>query len=381
MHLYTPTSISPKQYVLFDEKERVAVLPTDFIRHLSASPRKRADGTLTLYATRLRDFCAYLEEHPAYGQVRIDEAITALGLPVIDAFYGCCIAKGLAASTVRGYEVVVRSFTNWLTTESAGRVKPHALYENIAYRTSTPTKRMARYLTLEQVITLIQGMRWESQRLVAHFIYDTAVRVSEVPRVLKSDLPKPDDYPSNQMYFPLLIRGSKGRGGRTKERFTLISRALLVRMHRYFNTKQYSSNRTWSEDQKPALLNSYGEPLNESAIRKFFTDAVKRTPLTKASPHLLRHGGAYSIMRSEHGRTLLDNLLIVQRCLGHSQVSTTEIYTHIPAPALQRIKEGQADDVIRFRFEEAQQILDRTYIPERKLPNLKRIGITHALPQ
>ncbi|BDT72748.1 tyrosine recombinase XerC [Comamonadaceae bacterium OS-4] len=375
MHLYSPKSLSPKQYILFDDSERIAVLPTDFIRHLSGPPRNRADGTLALYAVRLRDFCAFLEGHPAYGQIRVDDAIRAVGFPAIDEFYRSCQAKGFGESTMRGYEVVVKSFTDWLVTESAGRAREHALYDNERYRTPAPSRRMARYLTLEQVTTLILGMHWESQRLITHFIYDTAVRVSEVPRVLKSDMPKVEDYPANQMYFPLLVRGSKGRGKQIKERFTLISRAMLVRMHRYFNSRQYSKNCAWPEEQKPAFLNTYGEPLKATAIQKFFSDALGRTDLSKGTPHLLRHGGAYSIMRSEHGNTLLDNLLIVQRCLGHAQISTTEIYTHIPAPALQRIEECQGVDSIRYRYEEAQQILERTFIPERKLPKARRIGV------
>lgn len=83
-------------------------------------------------------------------------------------------------------------------------------------------------------------------------------------------------------------------------------------------------------------------------------------------------------MKSEHGKSLLDNLVVLQRALGHNQLSTTEIYTHIPAPVLQRMTEDGGPSDIRFRFEEAQTILDVTYLPEKKQPKVRKIGIRNV---
>lgn len=362
-------------FLLLDSAERVAVLPTNFIQSLECSPQNKAEGTLGLYTGRIRDFCSFMEGHEVYGQVRVDDALRAMGLPLLDEFYRVCAARGLKPPTIRGYEVVLKMFTDWLTTEEASRARATAIYENLSYRTPKPSKRMPRYLTVDEVITLLLGMHWEVQRLIAHFIFDTGLRVSEVPRVLKIDLPLLEQYPSTQMYFPLFVRGSKGRGGEIKERYTMISRAMLVRLNRYFKTRVYFTNHDWPEAIKPAFLNTYGEPLTAEAIQKFIADALARTRLTKASAHRLRHGTAYSIMKSEHGKTLLDNLVVLQRALGHNQLSTTEIYTHIPAPVLHRMTEDGGEGETLFRFEEAQKILEATYLPEKKQPKVKRIGV------
>jgi integrase/recombinase XerC len=370
------TSIKPS-FLLLDSAERVAILPTNFIQSLERSPQKKADGTLVLYASRIRDFCSFLEEHEVYGQVSLDDALRAMGLPLLDEFYSACAARRLERQTVRGYEVVLKLFTDWLTTEEASRARTTAIYENLPYRTPAPSKRMPRYLMVDEVITLLQGMHWEVQRLIAHFIFDTGLRVSEVPRVLKNDLPLFEQYPSTQMYFPLFVRGSKGRGGEIKERYTMISRAMLTRLNRYFKTRVYFTNHDWPEYTKPAFLNTYGEPITVEAIQKFIADALARTRLTKASAHRLRHGTAYSIMKSEHGKTLLDNLVVLQRALGHNQLSTTEIYTHIPAPVLHRMTEDGGEGDPLFRFEEAQKILEATYLPEKSQPKVKRIGVAN----
>ena len=360
--------------MLLDESERVATLPTNFIQSLERSPRQRSQATLDLYARRLRDFCSFLEDHPVFGQYRVDEAVRALGLPVMDEFYRACSARGLGASTIRGYEVLLKQFTDWLSTEESGRVRERALYTNITYRTPRPQLRMPRYLTLDQVIELLKGMHWEAQRLVAHFIYDTGLRASEVPRVLKSDLPVFEHYPSSLMYFPLFVRGSKARGKEFKERYTIISRPMLIRINRYFKSRTYFTNHDWPENEKPAFLNTYGTALTTKAIQASIADALNRTSLKAASAHRLRHGTAYSVMKSGHGKTLLDNLIVLQRALGHSKLATTEIYTHIPAPVLQQMTEARGPDEVRYRFEEAQKIIDATFLPEKSQRKVIVIG-------
>lgn len=374
MEVHRSRSNRKPSFLLLDSAERVAVLPTNFIQSIERSPQNKAHGTLELYAGRIRDFCAFLERHPVYGQVHTDDALRAMGLPLLDEFYRACFARGLKPRTVRGYEVVLKMFTDWLTTEEASSARATAIYENLSYRTPKPSQRMPRYLTVDEVITLLLGMHWEVQRLIAHFIFDTGLRVSEVPRVLKSDLPLLEHYPSSQMYFPLLVRGSKGRGREIKERYTIISRTMLVRLNRYFKTRTYFTNHDYPGATKPAFLNTYGTPITTVAIQKFIADALTRTRLSQASPHRLRHGTAYSIMKSEHGKTLLDNLVVLQRALGHNQLSTTEIYTHIPAPVLHRMTEDNGEGETRFRFEEAQKILEATYLPEKNQPEPKRIG-------
>ncbi|MOA53739.1 site-specific tyrosine recombinase XerC [compost metagenome] len=97
------------------------------------------------------------------------------------------------------------------------------------------------------------------------------------------------------------------------------------------------------------------------------------------SSHMLRHGTAYSVLRSEHGKTMLDNLMVAQKVLGHADLSTTEVYTRVPAAALVRSSVGTASDPVIFRFEEAQRIFDETYIPSHAHRRKRRgIGDPHV---
>ncbi|TFW70762.1 hypothetical protein C3Y98_08790 [Methylotenera oryzisoli] len=364
-------------YLFLDNSEQIAELPTDFINFLALSPKNRAQGTIKLYAGRLKDFCVFLELHPVYGQVKIDQAIRSLKMIVIDEFYRYLITSGLGASTVRGCEVVVKLLAEWLTTEFAGRVHEKSLYHNVSYRTPTPYNRMPRYLVPDEIIQLSCGLHWEIQRLIIHFIYDTGVRVEEVTRILKSDIPSTDNCLEGQEYFAILIRGVKGRGGVEKDRYTIISRPVIARLNRYFKTRTYMYADKWAEDAKPALLNVYGEKLTKIAIQKFISDAAKRCGIKKkVSAHRLRHGTAYSVLKNRSDGNFLDSLLLVQKMLGHADIKTTEIYTHIPAPVLQQqIQVYGKAGVLMTRVEESERIFESTYLKERELPPLKKIGL------
>lgn len=364
-------------FLFLDEEERVIELPTEYLRSLVTSPKKSAPGTIQRYAEKVRDLCSFLETHDVYGQLRVDDALRTLKVPAVSAFYMALQARGQEPTTVRLAESAIRRFTNWLNSDEAKYVHQRPLYpENAPYRTPAPSKKQPRYLTSNQVIQLLQTLHYEAQRLVVHFIYDTGLRISEVSRVRKTDLPDWRHYPDGQMYFPLIVKGSKGRGGKHKERQTIITKALLARIARHHNTKAYLFNFDFDENEKPALLNVFGEPWTEDAIEALIARGRDRARLSEASAHRLRHGTAFSVLKSEHGKSMLDNLIILQKMLGHNNIDTTQIYTHIPAPVLEQIRSNYGQTEFQTRFEEAQEVFDRTYLPEKKEPPKRRIGAT-----
>jgi integrase/recombinase XerD len=373
MQLHSTAFKDRPAFLFIDEEERVVELPTEWLRSLADAAKRVAPGTLLRYAEKIRDLCGFLSDHPIHGQWRIDDGIRNIDRIVLNQFYRSLQAKGQQAATVRLAEAAVRSFTSWLNSDEAGYVHSRPLYpQNSPSLTPVPVKRIPRYLTPPQVVNLLQALHYEAQRLVVHFLFDTGLRISEIPRVLKDDLPEWRHYPEGQMYFPLLVKGSKGRGGQIKERYTIISRPLLSRIARHHNTKAYQFNFDYKE--KPALLNVFGDAWTEDAIEALIARARDRARLAEASAHRLRHGTAFSVMASDHGRSLLDNLVILQKLLGHNNISTTEVYTAIPAPVLEKIRSAYGSAEFRSRFEEAQSIFDASYLSEKNEPPKRRIG-------
>ncbi|AZG13805.1 tyrosine-type recombinase/integrase [Cupriavidus pauculus] len=366
-------------FLFVDEQERIIEFPTEWMRSQAKSAKKLADGTQHRYAEKVRDLCRFLGRHPIYGQWRVDDALRRMNRVMLNEFYRSLESLGQGPAAVRLAEVAIKEFTNWLNSDEANYAHTRPLYpEHAPLITPPPIKRIPRYLTEQQVIQLLSGLHYEAQRLVVHFVYDTGLRISEVPRVLKSDLPDWRHYPDGMMYFPLLVRGSKGRARQLKERYTIISRPLLSRIAKHHNTKSYLFNYDFDNHRKPALLNVFGDVWTEDAIESLLVRAKVRAKLDDASCHRLRHGTAYSVLRSDHGKTMLDNLVITQKMLGHADIGTTEIYTAIPAPVLAKIRNAYGISEAKPRFEEAQQIFDKTYLPEKKEPPKKRIGVVNG---
>jgi integrase/recombinase XerC len=224
---------------------------------------------------------------------------------------------------------------------------------------------MPRFVTKEHVIALSKALHNESQRCLVHFMFDSGVRVSEVSRIRKADIDALDFWPEHMSYLPLLIRGSKARGGEPyKERYSLISRAVYSRIKRYHNTPKYRFSKSYDPDEKSAFLSVSGQVLTERAISKMLRDAAIRAGLNprSISPHNLRHGAALNILRSEHGKDYLDKLVIIQKQFGHSQITSTEQYTQIPPNLYTQLNETAE---IRTRFEEAQEVFDLTFLPQK----------------
>lgn len=366
MIVHSWTDIDTVRYTFFSDRERITELPTAFIK---AKAFRLAKKSLAVYARRLRDFCDFLEHHQVYRIIEVDEALKNTSLMLIEDFFKTLDARALSSSTIRGYEITIREFCKWLSSSHAGNILNKDIYAGQTFLTKSPSTRLPALINSEKVISLIKCLNFEEQRLVAHFIYDTGLRISEVPRVLKSDIPNPMDFHRDVMYFPLIVSGSKGKGDQFKERVTIISRALINRINKYHNSKVYLRNYTKHKTQSrnnigidyPAFLNTQGNPLTVDAIENFLRDASFRANL-KISSHLLRHGTAYSVLRSEYGQSMLDNLIIAQKVLGHSDISTTEIYTRVPAAALVKGKQSNSDDPIFFRFEESQRVFEETFL-------------------
>jgi len=363
-----------ERYLLLDDNEEIVELPTRYACALASRTRYSKKSVVSFLKT-IKYFCAYLKEIKIFGSATLDEALTTVGSMVVENWFMHQKMCGLKGTTLRHRDAVLKRFMDWLTTHEAGKIRSHSdsPYSDGKLKTAPAQRPAPKYLTYMEVAEFIrQGFHNESERCLAHFLYDTGVRVSEVSRILKNDLPVLNSYPDGVMYFPLLVRGSKGSGGAVKERYTIISRPMLERillLHNNWRTYRLAQM-NHKPDTMPVFLNVKGHPITAAAIQKQTYNASKRLSQSSLSqqritPHSYRHGTALSILQSEHRRELLEKLVVCQRALGHASITTTEHYTRIPAPVLARMRELCSPHDFTERYQEAQYIREQTFKPQR----------------
>ena len=219
-------------------------------------------------------------------------------------------------------------------------------YSGNKLKTKAPTKAGIKYMTYDKFIEFIKfAFDNEFDRCVAHFMFDTGLRVSEIKRVLLTDIENLLHNDPDQNYFKLLVRGSKGRADRLKERYTILTRATISRLWRMVNNYPvFSVARTqYSSKKLPLFIQPNGKPFQSGR----FTKAIFRANLRAiesakgfewVTSHMFRHSMAISVLLSEYGADQLDRLLMVKNTHGHNTLETTEIYTSMPWPVVNEVK-------------------------------------------
>lgn len=280
------------------------MLEIDRFLEMLAAEKGMARSTLSAYESDLKDFSAFLTP-------------TELNLATSQDIQNYFITqKHLAPSSLSRILSSLRQFYKYLMSEENLTENPTVLIEAPRYRRKLPN-----VLSEEDVNRLLEGARtWkgpEGVRLsvLLELLYASGFRVSELVtlpttaamEVLKSEKPF------------LMIRG-KGN----KDRLVPLTSAALKALKAYlkirmsFLKKGKESPWLFPSPSKEGHLTRqrFGQLLKELALK------VGLDPHS-LSPHTLRHAFATHLLR--HGA----DLMIVQKLLGHSDISTTQIYTHV----------------------------------------------------
>jgi integrase/recombinase XerD len=171
-------------------------------------------------------------------------------------------------------------------------------------------KKIPVVLTKEEVIKLIDSAQTKKSRLIIQMLYSSGLRVSELVNL------KPEDLDLNENTG--WVRSGKGK----KDRMFFISKKL---------SKNIQKNILKHPNRK--YIFSESKPLSTRNIQKIIQKTAFKAGINKhVHPHTLRHCLATHLLDSGV------DLRKIQLILGHSNISTTTIYTHISNEQLKSIK-------------------------------------------
>jgi integrase/recombinase XerD len=173
-------------------------------------------------------------------------------------------------------------------------------------------KKLPVVLSRKEIKEIIKSLENIKHQLILSVTYGGGLRVSEVVNLKIKDV----DLKS------LTVKIGQGKG--KKDRVTLLTNKIIADLKKIINGKGQDDFVFESER---------GGPLTTRTMQKIFNKALKNTGIKKqATFHSLRHSFATHLL--ENGV----DVRYIQELLGHSSISTTQIYTKVTNPALKKIK-------------------------------------------
>lgn len=332
----------------------------------------RSDGTVEQYGKALTYLVRWLECHPPYAKLDLEQNIAHLTREDLLRWLQHMKKSGAKSrKTLRQREAAVKEFLLWLTTHEGSHRRsevnsPYGRDGMLKGIVKSASPKSPKFLPTSLIVDVLNALNNECERCMFHFQYDTGLRISELIGLRLSEVPELSGFSEAHEYIPLYVRGVKGAAGDFKERITLVSRAVLIRLKRYHASKEYRLSPGWDIDDgnKPAFLSVNGFPWSLRNASKQFKSAVRRVNADDAfSTHWMRHGTAFSILRSDMGKDYQDKMLIVMSVLGHNNIKTSQIYTQIsPSMLTELTKIGMEKN----RLGEAEEIRAKTYLAPLK---------------
>jgi len=236
---------------------------------------------------------------------------------------------GLSASSIRRAQSAVRTYFAFLLADGAVEIDPT---EGLA--SPLVARNLPEFLSRHEVELLLDApdasrpLYWRD-RAILEFLYASGVRVSELVALPLRALDLEEG-------FATVL----GKGG--KERWVPLGGPAVRALTRYVRDVRPSLDRGAGEGR--VFLNARGRPLRRESVWALVKEAARRAGIARiVSPHTLRHTFATHLV--EGGA----DLAAVQELLGHADISTTQIYTHLDRAHLRRMHRryhprGRLDD-------------------------------------
>ena len=278
-------------------REFLAALQTE----RGASPH-----TLAAYRRDLAGFTAFLS--------RRGRAVGAARLGDLSEYLDELRRRGLGARSAARHLSAVRGLYRFLLAAGAIRRDPTEHLES-----PRPPRRLPRTLSIEDAAALVEspdlsapeGLR---DRAMLELLYASGLRASECLALRLEDLNISAGYVM-----------ATGKGNR--QRLVPVGAQALKWVERYALTSRPAFVRRG--DSGALFVNRYGRPLSRQALWMVIKRAGRRAGVrSTVSPHTLRHSFASHLL--ERGADLRS----VQAMLGHADIATTQIYTHLPSSAV-----------------------------------------------
>lgn len=309
-----------------------------------AVERGAADNTIEAYRRDIDDFAAFLAGRGAGAGAGVESAnIESAGIEDIRAYLAQLEKAGLAPRTAARRLSALRQFYRFLFSEGLRQDDPSAAIDSPRQGRSLPKvlseAEVDRLLNVARACPGVEGARLTA---LLELLYATGLRVSELTALPLSAVARDPQV--------LIVRGKGG-----KERMIPVSAPAREAVSHYRALQGQARQSRARQDKarkgsRPAkglhpapeskwLFPSRGTSghMTRQRVGQLLKELALKADIdpVKVSPHVMRH--AFSSHLLDHGA----DLRAVQKMLGHADISTTQIYTHVLNERLKSLVQEQ----------------------------------------
>ncbi|NLM63182.1 MAG: tyrosine recombinase XerC [Mollicutes bacterium] len=266
--------------------------------------------TIKSYENDLDLFFEFLKENQILNIKQIDYSVIRQYLFVL-------YEKKYAKKTISRNISALRSFFKYLLMTRIIDKNPMTLISN-----PKEDKKLPNFLHINEIENLLEipdintplGQR---NKLILEILYSTGIRVSELVNIKINDI----------NFYDTTIK-VMGKG--SKERYVVFGNILKKMLLEYINGSRLQLLK--DKDSDYLLINKNGSKLSDRGVRMIIDNIVKKSSINKKiSPHVIRHTFATHMLNGGA------DLKVVQELLGHSNLSTTQIYTHVSNEKIRKV--------------------------------------------
>lgn len=280
----------------------------DFTEYLR-NEKKSSENTVLSYARDLKGFCRFMKESGVLDPAKVNRTN-------VMAYVYELQKQQKAGTTVSRNIASIRSFFQFLQRKGLVTENPAADLE-----LPKVEKKIPEILSLDKVELLLEQPNGEEDKEIRdkamlELLYATGIRVTELISLKVEDINLPLEY----------IRC----GSDAKSRIIPIGAQAKVSLRRYLD--KVRENMVLRPDEEVLFVNCNGKPMTRQGFWKIIKAYAKKAGIEEdITPHMLRHSFAAHLI--ENGADLRS----VQEMLGHSDISTTQIYTKLTNQKLKNV--------------------------------------------
>ena len=290
------------------EKEIIFYEISDFKYHLQSL--RASENTINAYVTDLYQYQDFLNQYKKIQDV------TEITREDIVSYIQSLKRKELSKKSIARKITAIKDFHKYLYKENITRENVSIHIDNPKAEESLPT-----VLSVEEITKMITAINGDTpldirNRAMLETLYATGMRISELLDIELKDLHL------NEKYIMVIGKGNKERQVPLGEMAVIALRKYIERARLKIATKPSNL----------LFFNYKGEKMSRQGFFKYIKKLALECGIEKdISPHTIRHSFATHLLE---GGT---DLRVVQELLGHEDISTTQIYTHIDKSKLRDI--------------------------------------------